>query len=126
MQESKGDPYDDECDSEKEERPKKSKAKRTWTESRRIFSDEDSAVSDEGAVETQRLEKKKSNARALKPEESTEKKALSWRLQGFRLCFDRHAYKAVIHGPVDNFTILQQPEFHGIASVDLAVNMVCC
>ncbi|VDC02605.1 unnamed protein product [Peniophora sp. CBMAI 1063] len=49
-----------------------------------------------------------------------------WRLPGIRLHHDRHAYKALEAETVDNFSIIQQPEFHGMNCVDLAVNISPC
>lgn len=50
----------------------------------------------------------------------------AWRMSGLKLVSDRPAHKALGSKNVDVYTILQQPEFHGIRSIDLAHWKVRC
>lgn len=44
----------------------------------------------------------------------------AWRMSRLKLITDRPAHKALEFSTVDMYSVLQQPEFHGIRSVDLA------
>lgn len=68
--------------------------------------------SDAGDSDEQTKRSKKSDKKKPRP--------TAWRMTRFKFVTDRPAHKALEFDKVDMYSVLQQPEFHGIRSVNLA------